>query len=280
MRTRLFCFLSLAITATAAVGAEPAFPFTRLSTFESLVTEWARIRLQIADEKRDWNDKEAAWQTELELLRTEVQSLQKAINDLTQSQDAAQKSQAEFLAGKERMEAALAALPPILDRAEAHLRELARAIPRSLLAPLDKPLREMPSTPAEGVRLPVSRRLQIVISLYTQIETLQHNVHIGKETLALAPNRSREMDVLYLGLARGFAVSSDDRTAAVGTPSSDGWKWTPNDAIGPAARRAIAVFNRERVAELVDLPLQSAPNKTPSESGTRGAQPPPTASTP
>jgi hypothetical protein len=63
------------------------------------------------------------------------------------------------------------------------------------------------------------------------------------------------MDVLYLGLARGFAVAVDDSIAAAGSPETTGWRWTWDPELAAAVRRAIRYHRRELPAELVQLPL-------------------------
>ena len=101
------------------------------------------------------------------------------------------------------------------------------------------------------------RRLQLVIALYTQIENLQHNIHVTKDVLPTDAGTKKEVDVLYLGLSRGFAVSRDNKWAAVGIPDVNGWQWAPDNTIAKQVEEAVAIFNRKQTAELVSLPMQA-----------------------
>ena len=96
-----------------------------------------------------------------------------------------------------------------------------------------------------------------MLSLYTEIEALQARTHEVKEILDLGGGLRREMNVLYLGLTRGFGVSADGAVAAVGRPEPAGWTWSRRDGLAPAVRQAVAVFRRESPAGLVPLPLDA-----------------------
>ena len=98
-------------------------------------------------------------------------------------------------------------------------------------------------------------RLQRIVALYTEIEKLQHDIHVVKEVLAMPDGSRKEVDVCYLGLARAFAVSPDNAWAGVGVPSSRGWHWETRTAIADRVRLAISIFSREKIAALVELPL-------------------------
>ena len=63
------------------------------------------------------------------------------------------------------------------------------------------------------------------------------------------------MDVVYLGLARGYAVSPDDAFAATGIPSQDGWLWTADPSIADAVRKLVRIQNKSLPPALVTLPM-------------------------
>jgi hypothetical protein len=67
------------------------------------------------------------------------------------------------------------------------------------------------------------------------------------------------VDVLYLGLAAGFAVAPDGASAALGQPGESGWTWraAPAGETADAIRRAIAVHRREAPVSLTRLPLDA-----------------------
>ena len=102
----------------------------------------------------------------------------------------------------------------------------------------------------------VSQRLQLILSLYGEVERLQYTVHVVKEVLNTDSGREQEFDVIYLGLAQGYCVSSDGKVAAVGRPTKDGWDWRWVPEIAPEVREGIEFFRHERIADFVHLPLK------------------------
>ena len=230
-------------------------PAASVDGLERLVAKWVDLRARIADEKRSWKEQETRWRDEIELLKTEKASLQKEIDEASEREASVQEDRVELLADKEKMGAALKELPPLLDRAEAEIRKLKPLIPPPLAVPLKDAFQQIPATHEETRRLTLSRRLQLVIALYSQIETIQHNIHVTNEVLPADGGAEKEMDVLYLGLARAFAVSHDNKWAAIGTPATGGWNWEARKEIAEQVRKAIAIFNRKQTAELIDLPL-------------------------
>ena len=236
------------------VPAEEAAP--TVGNLEGLVSTWVDLRSQIAAEKREWEENSRQWREEIKLLETEKAELESEAREAETFESAVRKKRDAAIARKQSMEATLRDFEPLIDRAEARLRRWEPLVPVSLAAPLRKTFSELPSTAEEAGHVGITRRMQVVVALYTQIEALQHGIHSAKEVLSIEGWKRREFDVLYLGLARGFAVSPDGQWAAVGVPAAAGWRWTARTELGPNVRQAIATFGRHVPAALVPLPLQ------------------------
>ena len=125
-------------------------------------------------------------------------------------------------------------------------------IPSFLSGSLNKSFDKLPRASGKTI----SQRLQLILSIYGEIERLENNVHVVKETLKTDSGKFQEMDVIYLGLSRGFAVSRDDKTAGIGLPFKNGWKWERRNGIAPEVRKAIAFYQREQMADFINLPLK------------------------
>ncbi len=247
----------------------PALPLpgeeTDIGRLEGLVAQWVRLRAETAAEKRVWREQEARLSEEIALHEKEKADLEAIIADARQTSSEADAERAKLRTRKGELQAAHDALLPILDRAEAAARGWAALVPVSLRGELKEAFARLPRTHQEATRLTLSRRLQIVVAFYTSLESLQNSVHLVKEMLSTADGERREMDVLYLGLGRGFAVSPDGSWAAAGTPGTDGWTWQADAALAPDVRRAIGVYQRRIPAAFVPLPLAVA-------NGERGGQ--------
>lgn len=244
------CLLLIASSAVAQ-EAEPS-----LSALESLVGEWSQLRVAIADEQRVWREQETQWRSEIALLKQEQSSLRAEIESATAVETSFEAERSDVAFDRERLALVLDGLSPLLARAERDLRAWPARLPPPLREPLAPAFQRLPENEDDAASYSHGARLQTIVALYSEIEKLQQGLHTVKEVLALPDGSRREMDVFYVGLARGFAVSGDTAWAGIGTPSHSGWTWDARPEIAAEVRRAVAVSHREQPAELVDLPLR------------------------
>lgn len=226
-----------------------------ISDLDALVGRWMDLRSAIADEKRQWQARREQWEVEIQLLEEEKTKLQKEIDAFNQFASSVEKDRAAILARKETMESVLKDLDPILDRSEKRLRDGRQWIPDSLGLKFARVFDELMDTENSGPKKSLMERIQRIVALYTQIETLQAGLHSTREILETGQSQRRQVDILYIGLARGFAVASDDQWAAVGVPHSEGWVWTEKPEIASNVRLALQVLERQKTAMLIDLPI-------------------------
>lgn len=227
-----------------------------LPTLDALVRQWVALRQETAAETRVWQEQESQWRTEIALVERERDALTAEIAAASIQQQTHAESQLAISAREARLETMRQDLLPILDRAEADLRRWPPRIPPPLMPPLADGFARLPATHAEALQVGAARRLQLILSLYAQLEDLNQRVHATKQMLDDGSGGRREMDVLYLGLSRGYAVSADNQWAAVGIPATDGWRWEAHPEIGKTVSDLIAMQRRERAPMLNALPLQ------------------------
>jgi hypothetical protein len=224
---------------------------------ESLVGRWVAVRTEAAAESRAWSDQERSLRREIDLLETERSALEAEANAFSEAASSGEERRAKDAAHSARQQAVIDALRAPLDRMEAGLRPWAVRIPKSLGDEASRLIRELPE-PAAARRQSPGERMQRVVTLLSILESLQHRIHVTQEALPDDAGRTRLADVLYIGLARGFAVSPDDTWAAVGTPGRDGWTWQVRSEMAASVRRAIRMARRDSTADFVDLPLRAA----------------------
>ncbi len=245
--------MCLAVFCTAPANADD--PDADLGTLEGLVGRWIALREKIAVEKQAWEKQQARWREEITVLEAEKTTLTREISEARKLTSSVQADRERLAAEQAAMREAIEAIAPAVSRAEAVLRQWRKRLPPSLAAPLRKTFDELPAGHESAKKSAIGPRLQRVIALYSQIETLQHGIHVVREIIPLPDAARREVDVVYIGLARGFAVSGDGRWAAIGTPADDGWTWTPRPELAPHIRKAVNVAGNTAPAALVDLPL-------------------------
>jgi len=235
-----------------AVSSEEASP----AALEALVGEYVRIRAVLSREKRDWTEQERRLQEEMALLEAEKGQLEKTLQRYAEEECRQKRERREQTERRQVLAAAIDGLSPPLDEAERRLRLWRRLIPPALSADLDSVFRDLAAEVPAGGREDRLRRLQRVMALYAQIEQMQTRIHAVRERLPVEPNIRREVDVLYVGLARAFAVSGDNQWAAVGHPGEAGWIWVADAALAPSVRRAFDMHGRQTTAQFVSLPMQ------------------------
>lgn len=243
--------LFLLASSVGAQGGDESLP-----VLENLVGEWSRLRVAIADEERSWTLQEKQLNAEIALLQLEIRDLKSEIADTAEEEASTRNTRNSLRADHEKFIGTFDGLPALLREAETALRRWPDRIPAPLRAPLDAAFQRLPETPEEGGALAQGARLQTIVALYSEIEKIQRDVHFVKQIVVRPDGIRQEMDVCYLGLARAFAVSPDDTWAAIGTPSENGWVWASRPESAETIRRAVSIYNRERAAELVALPLQ------------------------
>ncbi len=239
-----------------AAAGEPTAPAAALASLDQLTARWIELRTTIAEEERTWRAQRDQWQRELALLQEQDTTLKKEIAEGQVFASSVEQERSAVIARKESMEHELQQLRQVLDRAEADLKQWETLLPDGLRAPLSAAFRSLPANQTAADRMQVSRRVQNVVMLYSQIEALHNGFHATSETLEAGSGIRRQVDVLYIGLARAFAVAPGNDWAAIGTPSAGGWQWTPATENAAAIRKAIDVLNRRQTAQLVTLPMQ------------------------
>jgi hypothetical protein len=250
MRLTFFILIGLLTSSSFPARAQDSLP-----TLEALVAQWVELRATISDEQRAAKAEEAQWQLEIDLLEREKKQLEDEISSADKAEETVQKEQADLLKKRDQRNQQLAEIRPVLDRTEADLRDWKSRIPPARLAPLEAAFLRLPENQIAADKIPVSRRLQLALALLTQIEQMQRELHLSQELVKLSETETRQVDVLYFGLARGFAVAKDNSWAGVGTPGINGWTWEPQLDQAESFRRAIKIFQREEPAALIELPL-------------------------
>ena len=248
-RILFIIFLLSLFTFPCLIFAQESLPTTY--TLESLVAKWVDLRSEIAEEKGTWKEQKIQLKQERLLLLKEKTLLEEEITQTKAEQTSAEAEQAKLLQDKKTFQKRLDQSLPAITRAEANLKRWQALIPPGLSFPLKKSFDQLPNVSGKSL----SQRLQIILGLYGEIERLQHNVHLVKEMLK-TDFGMQELEVIYLGLAQGFAVSKDNLKAGIGRPAKEGWIWDWRDNLAPEIRKAMDYYNHEKIADFVHLPLK------------------------
>jgi hypothetical protein len=227
-----------------------------LGQLEALVGQWTKLQLSISEEERSWTSQEAQWRSEIDLLKREKEKLEQAAGEDASILGDQSAQGIQQIVERDRVRGSIDALGSGLERAEADLKQWPNRLPPLLRAQLSDTISDIPTTDSQRDARSKVQRLQTVLSAYAEIEHVQNAIHVGVEMVDLQNGSRREMDVFYIGLARGFAVSADQSFAAVADVSDSDWRWEAAPQLAPRIRRAIDVILGHQSAELVPLPFQ------------------------
>ena len=220
---------------------------------ESLTAQWVALQMETAGEQRDWNEQRDQLTREIALLEAEADHLADAMSAMRRESAVITDQRVNLIAEQRALRHAATEMVPLLTEAEEALRSMAARVPPALRQALNDGGRLLPGVAAD--RLSVGQRLQQVAGTLESFGTLTRSIHTVREVLNDTSGQRREMDVIYLGLTRGYAVAPDNRWAAVGRPGPSGWQWSHAPDLAATIRHAIDIAQENHAAELVLLPL-------------------------
>lgn len=239
-------FLSLA----AGPAEEPGS--VSLGDLDALTGRWIELRGQLAEESRLWENRKTRWEEEIRLLREESEILKQELAAGRDFRTSYEEERTQQLARAEQAASELRRLEEVLEKTVRELTRLFPIIPESLGQSLPLDAAELTAEKSgENARV---RRSQELLAVLSGLEAMQNRFHVERERIETGGQR-RQVDVLYLGLARAWAVSPDGTWAGIGRPGETGWEWTAGGVDPLQVQKALQVHNRQITAELVPLPL-------------------------
>ncbi len=227
-----------------------------VATLESLVMEWVKIQDAISSEEAQWEEERVLLNAELSLLAKERNRLTAIETDAAKKKEAEASAQAPLRRRQAELNRQREYVSRIAGLVETGLSSWSGRVPGALRMSMGDAFMRLPRSSAEAQRVSLSKRVQLVFALFTQVEQLSRDIHVVREVVSVGADQRLEMDVLYIGLARGFAVALDDHLAVTGQSTEGGWTWTRADELAADIREAIKIAGREEVSRMVTLPLQ------------------------
>jgi len=253
MATFIQPYFSLLVAAVicfsrASHAREPA-----LSDLDALTGRWIELRGTLAEERRLWKNRRASWKEEIDLLEEQSTALGKELEATRDVLSTAEERRADVQARREAAETELALLDEAMEQASREAVSLAATLPSPLHDQLPADLKSFLHD--GGANLTRTQRAQRLIAFLSSFESMQNRFHVVRQTLDTDTGR-RQVDVIYIGLARAFAVSPANDWSATGAPGNDGWTWAEGSVDPNEVRTLIEVHERRETATLATLPLQ------------------------
>lgn len=258
----LCSILSLLLLSLQCTGsnAEPAVT----AQLDSLMTQWLSLEQQRSQIQAHWRQKHISLQQQLDLLTREAESLQEILADNSQQHDAVNQQRLALLEQQTSLETNQDQVTQTLVQASAAIHQIAVQLPPPLADQWQPKLAQLDRPQANN-----SDKLAIVLELLSQLTNFQDRVVLHQTTMTFAEQQTHQVAQIYLGIARGWYVSSDGQFAGYGQASATGWQWQTQDEIpeldAQQLQDLVAMLQDPTRAELISLPvrLQSGGQKGP-----------------
>lgn len=246
--TRLVCVCALLALAVFPAGLRADDPTTEVQT---AVSAWAKVRAETVRLESDWEWQRTFMQSTLDAL-TERAGRQEAKRDELLAKTATERREiADLGERRQQMDAYAAQAAAHLEQLGGRLAALRSWLPPRLSAALELPYRSLASD-----ELPLGERMQHTMAILNRCTLFNRSVSVGEEMVLADGGTPKLMEVVYWGLARGYALDRAARSAYIGAPGEKGWVWTPAPELADSISRLIAVAKDAQEPDFVPAPVQ------------------------
>ena len=232
--------------------------FAQGSKFEEARThieKWVQTRQLIARRNADWRVERESIGQSIGLLQREIDLLKEAI-------DKSEQVDTEADAEKKRITLSLEDLKKANKVVDAVLWGMERQA-LALMARFPDPLKDRTSNVRSRIPLEkkdlrgrsAAERMQNVVAMLNEADRFNSAITLAIEVRKDAEGKDRQVQALYLGLGHAYYADQGGSFAGVGVPGAEGWTWTVDAGLGSTIRKVIDIYENERSAEFVPVPV-------------------------
>ena len=232
--------------------------FAQGSKFEEARThieKWVQTRQLIARRNADWRVERESIGQSIGLLQREIDLLKEAI-------DKSEQVDSEADAEKKRITLSLEDLKKANKVVDAVLWGMERQA-LALMARFPDPLKDRASNVRSRIPLEkkdlrgrsAAERMQNVVAMLNEADRFNSAITLAIEVRKDAEGKDRQVQALYLGLGHAYYADQGGSFAGVGVPGAEGWTWTVDAGLGSTIRKVIDIYENERSAEFVPVPV-------------------------
>ena len=251
MNKRILIILS-ALPMTVPLFAQDKSKAIDPTVSRELIRQWVQAERLISEERNTWKVEKQNMQDLLDLYQKELKLLNEEIEKAGSSAELADDRKGELESELKEFRDA----QTLLSETIARLLPRARALIKQLPEPLHEELAVDIDLLTSPEAIKKSREvLKSMLNILTTAARFNRSVTLADETRELPGGKKMNVRVLYLGLARAYFTSSAGDTSGVGTPGKNGWQWQDKPDLADDIRRAIAIYQKDKQPQLVELPV-------------------------
>lgn len=240
----------LMLASSAALNAAP-----KLSETRNVLQEWVELKKLISEERSEWEVERRSLAESIELLQTELETLEKNIAEFEEEASAAERQRRELTEEEETLKEASAVIDDAIGDLEARILEMRSRFPDPLKERVRVAVDRIPRNEEAARQISLSNRMQFVIGALTEIERFNNQITL-QSAMKDIDGEQVLVNTLYVGLAVGYYVDGTLTEAGLLYPSEDGWSRESRPELAQAITNAVAVYQKEREAAFVNLPIE------------------------
>ncbi len=248
----LFSLFPAGVCCTALAAADKSGD---IDSLRSVLEKWVETKQLISSEKQNWCSQKEVLIDRTKLLEGQVRDLNAKIEDAETTIGKTEEKREALSVQHEKLTSAVSILRDVIARLESRTLKLLVRLPEPVqeqVAPLSQ---EIPKD-MEASTLSLSTRYQNLIGVLNYINKFNNAVTLTTEVRKLDSAQAVEVKVIYLGLGQAYFSNDTATIGGMGRPTDTGWEWERRDDIAPAVSSAIAMYNNEKTADYVALPVE------------------------
>lgn len=200
-----------------------------------------------SEERLEWESRKAEMAALLDLHQRELKLLDEELSAAGQSAPGHAETTETLASEIETLKAARRLASEAVARNAPRALALAKSFPPPLLKDAEPEIASLQaSKPSDEPR----EALQAILSMLAKAHQFNRRF-----TRHFEVREGREVEVLYLGLARAYYAGSGD-SAGTGQPGPDGWTWQPRPKLRRELLTAFDILDKKRPPAMVTLPFQ------------------------
>lgn len=223
-----------------------------IDTVQQIATQWTQIRAETVRLQSDWLWQREVLQSTVAAQKDKAQLLEEKYQVLEDKGKAGREELAQLEHNNALATQALSRAQDQLAHLATQLLELRPKLPPRLSTALELPFRTLSDTSLSN-----AQRAQQVFNILNRSSQFNKTITYGEEPLLVPGNTNpRLLEVIYWGLASGYALDRPAGLAYIGSPGAQGWQWVAAPEITKPLSAVIGMYRDKADPETRELPAK------------------------
>lgn len=244
---------ALGLALGAASLALPLSAQDNLQDTRDVLDRWVETNQIISQENADWRVEQSILEDTKGLLSSELERLNKTLEDLEATATAADEERSKLADEKEKLTAASAVVESNIGGLETQMKAIVKTLPQPLVEKIKPLMRRLPDDP-NNTKLSLGERVQNIVGILSQADKFNTTITLSNESREIAEGKVVQVTTLYWGLAMAYFVDNSGSYAGLGTPSAEGWEWNEVPGAGAQIKQLLDIYEGTEEIQFIAVP--------------------------